>query len=279
MRTTLLSWIHDLINKYHIDGIRIDTIPEVPKWFWNQFRESAGVYTIGEVFDGDMGYLAGYLGSLDAVLNYPFFFWVRDTVFNWKDMTNLRNYYNEWSRRLDLNKLNYLGNFVDNHDNARVLSWGGDWEQKKKHYKVVNAMALTSLGIPIIYYGTEQYFAGGNDPNNREILWNNMDRNSDMYKFLSTIISARKQHQIWSQPQVERYADYEIYAYSRGRFLVLLTNKVDGTVSKLISYHPFNAGEVICNIFYPSTDCITVQSNGFNIYLLNGEVKIYVPRS
>lgn len=167
VRTTLLSWIKDLIDKYHIDGIRIDTIPEVPKWFWNQFRSSAGVYTIGEVFDGDMGYLAGYLGSLDAVLNYPFFFWVRDTVFNWKDMTNLRNLYNEWAKHIDINKLNYLGNFVDNHDNARVLSWGGDWEDKKKHYKVVNAMALTAMGIPIIYYGTEQYFAGGNDPNNR----------------------------------------------------------------------------------------------------------------
>jgi len=51
---------------------------------------------------------------------------------------------------------------------------------------------------------------------------------------------------------------------------------VNGTVSRLISYHPFSSGQVICNIFYPDTDCITVQQNGFNIYLLNGEVKIYV---
>ena len=100
-----------------------------------------------------------------------------------------------------------------------------------------------------------------------------------MYQFIAKINSARKQYQIWNQPQVERYADFEIFAYSRGRFLVLLTNKVNGGVSKFISYHPFNAGDVICNIFYPETDCITVQSNGFNIYLLNGEVKIYVPKS
>lgn len=51
---------------------------------------------------------------------------------------------------------------------------------------------------------------------------------------------------------------------------------MNGTVSKFISYHPFSSGQVICNIFYPDTDCITVQQNGFNIYLLNGEVKIYV---
>ena len=99
-----------------------------------------------------------------------------------------------------------------------------------------------------------------------------------MYQFIKIINDARKKFQIWNQPQVERYADSEIFAYSRGKFLVLLTNKVGGTVQKLITYHPFNAGDIICNIFYPSTDCITVQGNGFNIYLLNGEVKIYAPR-
>lgn len=59
---------------------------------------------------------------------------------------------------------------------------------------------------------------------------------------------------------------------------MLLTNKVSGTVTKFISYHPFSAGQTICNIFYPTSDCITVASNGFNIYLLNGEAKIYVPK-
>jgi len=60
-----------------------------------------------------------------------------------------------------------MANFVDNHDNARTLSWGGDWGDKIKHYKAVHVMALTSVGIPIVYYGAEQYFAGGDDPKNR----------------------------------------------------------------------------------------------------------------
>jgi alpha-amylase len=98
-----------------------------------------------------------------------------------------------------------------------------------------------------------------------------------MYIYIGQINAARKRFQIWSQAQIERYVDNEIYAYSRGKMLVALTSKVSGTVSKFITYHPFSNGEVICNIFYPSTDCITV-SGGFNVYLLNGEVKIYVPR-
>ena len=64
-------------------------------------------------------------------------------------------------------------------------------------------MALTSVGIPIIYYGTEQHFAGGDDPRNREILWRNLDRNSEMYRFIATINEARKRFQIWNQAQVE----------------------------------------------------------------------------
>ena len=71
--------------------------------------------------------MGGYLSSMDAVLNYPFFFWVRDTFFNQKDLYNLRNYYNEWGKQYDASKLNYMANFCDNHDNARTLSWAGDW--------------------------------------------------------------------------------------------------------------------------------------------------------
>jgi hypothetical protein len=74
-----------------------------------------------------MGYVAGYVGSVSSVLNYPFFYWVRDTLFNNKDMTNLRSYYTEWSKKLDAKNLNYMANFLDNHDNARWLSWTGDW--------------------------------------------------------------------------------------------------------------------------------------------------------
>jgi hypothetical protein len=35
---------------------------------------------------------------------------------------------------------------------------------------------------------------------------------------------------------------------------------------------------VVCNIFYPTTDCQTTN-NGVYVYLLNGESKIYVPQS
>jgi hypothetical protein len=40
-----------------------------------------------------MWYTGGYLGSMDGILNYPFFFQIRDIIFNAKDMYGIRNYY------------------------------------------------------------------------------------------------------------------------------------------------------------------------------------------
>ena len=36
-RQSLLNWIKDLVSKYNFDGIRIDTVSEVPKDFWVEY--------------------------------------------------------------------------------------------------------------------------------------------------------------------------------------------------------------------------------------------------
>ena len=45
-----------------------------------------------------------------------------------------------------------------------------------------------------MYYGSEQQYAGGNDPDNREPMGNNMNTDSDIYKFVAAINKARKAH-------------------------------------------------------------------------------------
>ena len=64
----------------------------------------------------------------------------------------------------------------------------------------------------------------------------------------------------------------------RGEFLVALTNS-GSTQQRQVTYTPFSEGTVVCNIFYPTTDCQSVTNQGVNVYLLNGESKIYVPQS
>jgi alpha-amylase len=113
---------------------------------------------------------------------------------------------------------------------------------------------LTGRGIPFVYYGSEQYYGGGYDPANRESLWQDMNTSSDLYKIIAKVNAQRKKSAIWNEQWVERYAAADFYSFSRGKFLVCLTNQT-GSVQYQVTYNPFTEGEVVCNIFYPYTDC------------------------
>jgi alpha-amylase len=144
-----------------------------------------------------------------------------------------------------------LGLFVDNHDNARFLH---NFSGKKSQLRAATVFSLTGRGIPFVYYGTEQYYGGGNDPANRESLWNAMNTSSDFYQIIAKVNAQRKKSAIWNQAWVERYAAANFYSYSRGKFLVALANS-SNTQNYKVTYHPFAEGETVCNIFYPTTDC------------------------
>lgn len=74
VRSYLKSWISNVVSEFDFDGIRIDTIPEVPKDFWSEYTEAAGVFQMGEVFNGDIGFVADYQNHVEGLFNYPMFF-------------------------------------------------------------------------------------------------------------------------------------------------------------------------------------------------------------
>lgn len=78
MYNKLLDWVRWLVTTYNIDGLRVDTYPMVSKNFWTDFSKAAGVYTVGEVFCWQNDYVAGYQGPLDATLNYPIYYSLRN---------------------------------------------------------------------------------------------------------------------------------------------------------------------------------------------------------
>ena len=260
----LLEWIHDLVQKYNIDGIRIDTIMEVPKWFWDKFRQSAGVFQIGEAFNGDPGYVADYQNHLDSVFNYPLYYAIKSSFCgNFKDLE-----YYWFNTRKAFPAPEYTATFVENHDNPRWLNECND------RSKFTNAVIFSLLweGIPVFYYAGEQYYAGGADPNNREPLWDNYNTNSPLYQFLGKTNKLRKQVKIWNFAITQRYADNNFYAFSRGNVLACFTNVK--SCQRTITYHPFNRGDKLCNILYDG-DCVTVNDNGIQINM-GGYPKVYV---
>jgi alpha-amylase len=193
VRDYLKNWIKNLVSKWNFDGIRIDTIPEVPKSFWKEYADAAGVFQMGECFNGGNSYVGDYQNYIDGLFNYPMYYSIRDVFMYKKSMKAITQRWNEEASTFK--DIDALGIFVDNHDNARFLNGQGD----KRLFKSALAFALTARGIPFYYYGSEQGFAGGNDPYNREAIWNNLDPNNDLYKFTATIMKARKAHAIYDK--------------------------------------------------------------------------------
>jgi alpha-amylase len=269
VRSTLLQWINDLVTTYDLDGLRIDTVAYVPKDFWYDFSKAAGVYAVGEVFDSSFEYVSGYQGPIDGILNYPFFYALRDSFQQNKSMKGIHAYYKNAS--VYWPDVTTLGSFIDNHDNARFLHGNNN----QVLFKSALAFSLTAVGIPIVYYGNEQAFAGGDDPKNREPLWTDMDPNSDIYGFLSTVINFRKAAKIYQYDQVESHVDDSFYSFYRGEHYFAFTNSQE-KLNRIIKAHPYSEGTVLYNIFRP-TETVKVIKGLFRVHLNEGEVKIYTP--
>jgi alpha-amylase len=260
----LLEWIHDMVQKYNLDGIRIDTIMEVPKWFWDKFRASAGVFQIGEAFDGNPGYVADYQNHLDSVFNYPLYYTIKSSFCG--SFRNLEGYL--FNTRNVFPAPEYMATFVENHDNPRWLHDCGD------RAKFTNAVIFSLVweGIPVFYYAGEQYYAGGADPNNREPLWDNYNTKSTLYQLLGKANALRKKVKIWNYAITQRYANDNFYAFTRGNVLACFTNVQSSQYS--ITYHDFKDGDKLCNALYDG-DCVTVSGGAININM-GDYPKLYV---
>ena len=163
---TQKKWIKDTVTKYDIDGIRIDTVPEVKRPFWAEYTQEAGCYAVGEVFNGDIKYVASYQGYVPALLNYPMYFILKNVWMGAGSMYQLRTEIDNENKAFK--DATILGTFTDNHDNSRFLADHNDLQ----HYKSALTFSLYMQGIPIVYYGSEQAFNGGGDPKKS---WTSLD--------------------------------------------------------------------------------------------------------
>jgi alpha-amylase len=218
-RTYLKNWVKNLVADYDFDGIRIDTIPEVGKDFWKEYGEAAGVFQMGECFNGDPAYVGPYQDSITALFNYPMYYTISDVFGNGDSFIKVSNRYSV--ENLAFTDVDALGVFVDNHDNARFLC---NHPYQNAQLAAATVFSLTTRGIPFVYYGTEQYYSGCSDPENRESLWNDMNTDSDLYLTIQRVNQQRKSQQIWNEQWVDRYHSQNFFAFSRGEFLVALTN-------------------------------------------------------
>ncbi|ORY93108.1 glycoside hydrolase superfamily, partial [Syncephalastrum racemosum] len=228
---TIVSKLHsivsDWVTTYDFDGIRIDTVKHIRKDFWSGYEEAAGVFATGEVFDGDAAYVGPYQDQLSSLINYPLYYAIRDVFTAGSGFSRISDMLS--SINSNFKDPSVLTTFVDNQDNARFLSVKSDTSLYK------NALAFTILteGIPVVYYGTEQGFKGGNDPNNREVLWtSNYDTSSDLYKFIKIVNDQVRQK---SNKTVKLNVDVgtNTYAFTHGKNLIVVNNYGSGSTASV----------------------------------------------
>ncbi|KAJ6089276.1 hypothetical protein N7467_004492 [Penicillium canescens] len=188
VQTIWYDWVAGLVSNYSIDGLRIDTVKHVQKSFWPGYNDAAGVYCVGEIFNGDPAYTCDYQNYMDGVLNYPIYYQLlyafQSSSGSISDLYNMIN-----SVKSDCADSTLLGNFIENHDNPRFASYTSDYSQAKN----VISFLFLSDGIPIIYSGQEQHYSGGADPANREATWlSGYSTTAELYKYIGTTNKIRK---------------------------------------------------------------------------------------
>lgn len=219
------TWIKSFVQEYGIDGLRIDAAKHVNIDFWSGFCASAGVFCIGEVFGGDdVDALAQYQGPLDSVLNYNMYTAVT-AAFKIPGDLNVSAIQDTLEQsKQKFKDITVLGNFLENQDLPRWHNQSVDLQS------LYNAMTYNfmSSGIPIVYYGQEQYFAGVHDPYNREPLWQSNYEKTAAYNLTATLNMFRN-HLVgttaWAKQDMEilTTSEYGI-GFSKGDVITVLTN-------------------------------------------------------
>jgi neopullulanase len=180
----------DWIDKYGIDGFRIDTAKHVNPEFWQKFvpaiiskAKAKGIpnfHVFGEI--GGIGLEPGKLAVHTRVAGFPSVldFAFRQAVINTVAGTSGTDHLNELFAGDPLYEggaaaAMQLPTWVSNHDNGRI-GWfvrkafpQSSDDEVLKRVRLAHAMMMTMRGVPVLYAGDEQGFAGdGWDQDARE---------------------------------------------------------------------------------------------------------------
>ncbi|KNC98759.1 uncharacterized protein SPPG_05741 [Spizellomyces punctatus DAOM BR117] len=275
VKNELNKWVNWLVKEFNFDGIRVDTVKHVPRSFWPDFARSSGVYAIGEAFQFDKTLLATYKDTMDGIFNFGFYDVSAKVFMSKQSMWNIETYLSDMRRLFGQDKLNLLGTFVDNHDLSRFLFTQPD----RALLRNALAFALFTDGIPFVYQGTEQEYAGGADPENREPLWYVNYKNTTTTQFFAALnkVRATAGDAFHKSVHTSVWTKDNFHAFRRGPVLVALTNVgSQGQVTENIA-SPFPAGTVLVNAL-DSNDRVTVSGSTISI-TLRGEPKVYVAQN
>ncbi|PQE04128.1 hypothetical protein CJF31_00003239 [Rutstroemia sp. NJR-2017a BVV2] len=293
VQSTWNSWITQLVANYSIDGLRVDSAQQTGKAFFPSFQtavltqNSAGVYIVGEIFNGDPNYVCPYQNYMNGMLNYPAYYWITQAFESTSgSISNLVNGINQMKSTCSDTTL--LGSFLENHDVARFPSYTSDAALTK------NAIAFTILadGIPIVYQGQEQHFSGSGVPTNREAVWLSSYSTSSTYYSLIASLNQIRNQAIYKDATYLTYKAYPVYSDSHviamrkgftnyqiiGVFNNMGASGSTYTLTLTSAETGFTAGMQVVEVLSCGT-ATTDGSGNLGVAMQGGLPRVYYPRA
>lgn len=184
------------IEKFNIDGWRLDVADEVDSLVWQEARviiksQYPDKLLFGETWGYGRSMLRG--DTLDSVMNYVF----RDAVLEYFAIGKIST--KEFDSRINQMLAAYpqeinqaLYNLLDSHDTDRFLTLCGENIDK---FKLAIAFQFLMMGSPAIYYGDEIGMTGGNDPDCRKaMVWDEAGQKNQLWQWYQWLIHIRKKY-------------------------------------------------------------------------------------
>jgi len=279
------------INTVGFDAYRIDTVKHVEMGFWDtwspairaaaQAADKPNFFQFGEVFDGSDSKCGSYTGAktsgiykMESVLDYPLYYQVGSVFATATGATGAieSRYSNLTTANYDATSLDSLVLNLDNHDNPRFLAATGSTTAR---LELALVFMYTTRGIPSLYYGTEQDFNGGTDPNNREDMFDgsfeqgpslgdNFSMTHPRFQLVAKLNNFRRLYpalrtgthsMLWAN-----FSGPGLLAYARRLggeevYVVMNTSTSAQSIGARPTIHP--AGTVLVNLFNPA-ETVTV---------------------
>jgi len=246
------------IEKFNIDGFRLDAVKHIPHVFFRELRgrikneiefpQGKTFFMVGETISS-RSKIMEYVGDseLNSQFDFPLYWAIRD-VFAWQTQG-----FKHMEQEIKNSQTAYgagrpMSVFIGNHDFARFATLSnGDIKPNSnekddkiivapptsetyKKIKLAMTFLMTNPGIPMIYYGDEIGLAGKGDPDNRRMMKFDLSaEEKDLFDYISKLILIRKQNPA-SRYGVNKtiLAENDFYAYSNVWFdneIVVVLNR------------------------------------------------------
>ena len=276
VRDYLISVACGWVNKYGVDGIRMDVANEVSHTFCKELRTALkeinpDLYLLGEIWHDAMPWLRG--DEYDSVMNYPLAGSMKDffidkslTGEDFEYMVN-RCYTNYMQQTNDV-----LFNLLDSHDTIRLRNVVNSLDV----YNSLLGLLFTMPGSVCIYYGTEIGMEGGFDPDCRRCMpWTDIEQGkyNEQISIIKQLVKLRKEEPLMRERNFhfpDEYKNPRVIQFQKmgwGEILEVIVNGSEEDIQVIND----NDSKIV---FSRGLEGDTLHKNGICIRYLNNKQNI-----